>query len=182
MRLPPALLVALLVLPLTVAAAASGRTSAAAGPCRGTVVAAGSYVVALRLGARMDMYLPDEVRERNIKKGQVMLGGAMAMIDRVPPGTRIYDLQVRVCTSSGAVVTQLKPKIVLQPAGEKARNVAVAMMAEVGKGLSDYHYGNDVTLKPGSRVTVTVTFKGNRAVLRATVPKPGSSGSGMDMG
>jgi hypothetical protein len=179
---PPALLVALLVLPLAVAAPASGRAPAASGPCKGVVATAGSYVVALRLGPRMDMYLPDEVRERNIKKGQVMLGGAMAMIDRVPPGTRIYDLQVRVCTSSGAVVTQLKPKIVLHPAGEKARNVPVAMMAEVGKGLSDYHYGNDVTLKPGSRVTVTVTFKGNRAVLRATVPKSGSSGSGMDMG
>jgi hypothetical protein len=167
---------------LAAAVPASGGPAAAAGPCTGTVAAAGSYVVALRFGPRMDMYLPDEVRERKIKKGQVMLGGAMAMIDHVPPGTRIYDLQVRVCTSSGAVVTQLEPRIVLRPAREKARNVPVAMMAEVGKGLGDYHYGNDVALKPGGKVTVTVTFKGNRAVLRATVPKSGSSGSGMDMG
>ena len=67
----------------------------------------------------------------------------------------------------------------------KARPVAVAMMAAVGKGLSDYHYGNDVTLKPGSKVTVTVTVKGQRAVFQATVPKQGSSsddGMGMSMG
>ena len=126
--------------------------------------------------------MPSEVRARNIKKGQVMLGGAMAMIDRVPAGMRVYDLAVYVCTKSGAVVSQLKPVITVQPAGQKARPLAVAMMAAVGKGLGDYHYGNDVALKPGSDVTVTVTVKGKRGVLRATVPRTGSSsGTGTDM-
>jgi len=107
----------------------------------------------------------------------------MAMIDKVPAGMKIYDLQVHVCTPSGAVVTQLKPTIVVQSPGGKPANVPVAMMAAVGKGLGDYHYGNDVALKPGSKVTVTVTVKGQKAVLSATVPAGGSSmGSGMSMG
>jgi len=111
----------------------------------------------------------------------VMLGGSMAMIDKVPAGMKIYDLQVRVCTKSGAVVTQLKPTIVVQSPGGKPANVPVATMAAIGKGLRDYHYGNDVVLKPGSRVTVTVTVKGQRAVLQAKVPAA-SGASGMGMG
>jgi hypothetical protein len=49
----------------------------------------------------------------------------------------------------------------------------VAIMAGVAEGIRDYHYGNDVVLTPGARVAVTVTVKGERAVLRATVPKRG---------
>ena len=111
-----------------------------------------------------------------------MLGGAMAMIDNVPGGMRIYDLAVHVCTKSGAVVTQLKPTIAVQAAGGKAANVPVAMMAAIGKGLGDYHYGNDVVLKPGGKVTVTVTVKGQRAVFHATVPMSGGRAWGMSMG
>jgi hypothetical protein len=185
------------LLALLVAAATAGSAlahgSAKASPCStGTITKTGSYVLALRIGPRQEMYMPSEVRERNIKKGQVMLGGAMAMIDRVPAGMRIYDLAVHVCTNSGAVVTQLKPTIAVKTAGAKPRPVAVAMMAAVGKGLSDYHYGNDDTLKPGSKVTVTVTFKGKTANGKTgdvyasfitTVPKQGSTGgSGMSMG
>jgi hypothetical protein len=173
------------VIPIAVlATAAAVASSAAAAPAKtgacstGTVTTSGAYVVALMIGPRQEMYTPSEVRARKIKTGQVMLGGAMTMVDAVPAGMKIYDLEVHVCTKSGATVTQLKPAIVVQPAGEKARNLAVAMMAAVGKGLADYHYGNDVTLKPGSKLTVTVTFKGARAVFHTTVPK---QGSGMDM-
>jgi hypothetical protein len=44
--------------------------------------------------------------------------------------------------------------------------VPSALMVGVGEPISDYHYGNDVALKPGSRVTV----KGQLAVFCATVP------------
>ena len=50
-------------------------------------------------------------------------------------------------------------------------HVPVAMMAGVAEGIRDYHYGNDVALTPGSRVSVTVTIKGQRAVVHATVPR-----------
>ena len=159
---------------LVALAAISPATAVAAKPgacASGTIARAGSYVLALQIGPRQEMYMPSEVRERKLKTGQVMLGGEMAMIESAPAGTRIYDLQVHVCTKSGAVVTQLAPSIVVQgPGTVPPARVAVAIMAGIGKGLTDYHYGNDVALRPGSRITVTVTVKGKRAVFRAVVP------------
>jgi hypothetical protein len=104
-----------------------------------------------------------------------MLGGAMAMIETVPAGMRIYDLQVYVCTRSGAVVTQLKPAITVTVAGRKPARVPVAIMAAVGKGFSDYHYGNDVLLRPGKAVKVNVAVGSSRAQFTATAPLKGST-------
>ena len=36
--------------------------------------------------------MPSEVQARKLKHGQVMLGGAMAMIDKAPAGMKILDL------------------------------------------------------------------------------------------
>jgi hypothetical protein len=155
------------------AGAARGEVAAAANPCAtGTVARTPSYVLALVIGPREAMYLPSEVQARNIKKGQVMLGGEMSMIGPVPAGKRTYNLEVHVCTKSGVVVTKLKPAILVREAtAGRATPVPAAIMAGVAEGIRDYHYGNDVVLTPGARVTVTVTVKGERAVLRATVPK-----------
>jgi hypothetical protein len=163
-------------------AAVPALAHSAKGACSsGTATAkSSSYVLALRLGPQQRMYMPSEVTKKT-RSGQVMLGGSMAMVDDAPAGMKIYDLAVYVCTKGGALVTQLSPAIVVAGAGAGAKptHVAVAKMAAVGKGLSDYHYGNDVILKPGAKVTVTVSFEGERAVFHATVPK---SGSGSDMG
>ena len=115
--------------------------------------------------------MASEVQSRHLKTGQVMLGGEMAMTDKPPAGTKIYDLQVHVCTKSGAVVTALKPTIVVRDPKSKTTNVPVAMMAGVAEGLRDYHYGNDVALTPGAPITVTVTIEGRHTVFRTTVPK-----------
>jgi len=170
-----------LVLPATLAAAvlaaapALGRDAAGAGPCSGPSVAkTPSYVLSLVIGPRQEMYMPSEVQERKLKSGQVMLGGEMAMADHLPKGTRLYNLEVHVCTKGGAVATRLKPKITVtdpKQMGAMAMAVPVAIMASVAKGIRDYHYGNDVALTPGSRVTVAVDVKGQRAVLHGTVPK-----------
>ena len=175
-----------LAAPLAAAAALAAPTvaqAAADGCSTGAVAQAGAYKVALVIGPRQEMYTAEEVRTRKLKTGQVMLGGAMAMIENVPAGMRIYDLQVYVCTKGGAVVTQLKPTITIAAPGRRLTKVPVAIMAAVGKGFSDYHYGNDVLLKPGAKVTVTVALKGSRAVFHAVVPRSGSSAhAGMDMG
>ena len=165
----PALLAAIAV----PTAPAAARTGAAASPCTtGTVAKTASYQLALELGPRQEMYLPSEVRSRKVKTGQVMLGGEMVMLDSRPAGTKVFDLAVHICTKSGAVVTTLKPKIVVRQAGQRASSLPVAMMAGVAEGLRDYHYGNDVALEPGSSVTVTVTVNGQRAVFRnVAVPK-----------
>jgi hypothetical protein len=166
-------LLALLTAALTVPSLALARGTAP-GPCSsGTLAATASYRLALVIGARQEMYLPSEVSERHIKSGQVMLGGAMVMMEQAPAGTRLYNFEVHVCTKTGAVVTKLKPTIVVNDPKAKTAttHVAVAIMASVAKGIGDYHYGNDVALTPGSRITVTVTVKGQRAVFRATVPR-----------
>ena len=183
MRVRSVLVTAVLVAAAAVAASASARDSAAA-CATGTLASTPSYKLALVIGPQQKMYMPSEVQARKIKSGQVMLGGAMAMIDNVPKGMKVVDLQLRVCTKSGAVVTQLAPTITVQQPGGKATKVPVAKMAAIGKGLGDYHYGNDVVLKPGAMTTVTVTIKGERAVLHAKTPAAGGSSSmgGMSMG
>jgi hypothetical protein len=169
----PLLVGACVALALAVVGAARGEVAAAANPCAtGSVARTPSYVFSLVIGPREAMYLPSEVQARNIKKGQVMLGGEMSMIGPVPAGKRIYNLEVHVCTKSGAVVTKLKPAILVREAtAGRATPVPAAIMAGVAEGIRDYHYGNDVVLTPGARVTVTVSVEGERAVLRATVPK-----------
>jgi hypothetical protein len=173
MTVRPLSLAALLLAVALSAAPAFARPSAAASPCAvGTVTTTASYQLALELGPRQEMYLPSEVRARKLKTGQVMLGGEMVMMDSPPAGTKIFDLAVHICTKSGAVVTTLKPKIAVRSAGRAATALPVAMMAGVAEGLRDYHYGNDVALKPGSSLTVTVTVNGQRAVFRnVAVPK-----------
>jgi hypothetical protein len=60
----------------------------------------GSYQLSLKIGPRQEMYMASEVQSRHLKTGQVMLGGDMAMMKDAPAGTKIYDLQVHVCTKA----------------------------------------------------------------------------------
>jgi len=41
-----------------------------------------------------------------------MLGGEMAMVEKTA-GTRVFHLEVHICTESGAVLTRLKPLIMV---------------------------------------------------------------------
>jgi hypothetical protein len=156
------------------AGAASAASSALAGPCAaGNATTTASYRMVLEIGPREEMYLPSEVKARHIKRGQIMLGGEMSMVEQTA-GTKIFNLEVHVCTRrTGAVVTGLKPRIVVSGpgAGMASTNVASAVMVGVGRPLSDYHYGNDVALKPGGRVTVVVTVRGQLARFQATAPR-----------
>jgi hypothetical protein len=181
MRVRLVVLSALLVTAAAVALPALAQPAKASACSSGSTAKTSSYLLALKLGPRQEMYMPSEVQSRKLKTGQVMLGGSMAMVDAAP-GYKVFDLAVYVCTKSGAIVTQLKPTIEVRATGAKPVKLAVAMMAAVGKGLSDYHYGNDVALKPGSKVTVIVTVKGQRATLHATAPASSGSGMGMSMG
>jgi hypothetical protein len=129
--------------------------------------------MALEVGPREEMYLPSEVKARHIKRGQIMLGGEMSMVDTTA-GKRVFNLEVHICTrQTGAVVTGLKPLIVVTGPGAGMASVKVpsAVMVGVGQPLSDYHYGNDVALKPGARITVKVTVRSQSALFHATAPK-----------
>jgi hypothetical protein len=161
---------ACVVLTGVLAAPALGARSAA-GPCAsGSTASTASYRLALAIGPQEDMYLPSEVKARHIKTGEIMLGGDMTMADKTP-GTKVFHLEVHICTPSGAVVKGLKPVITVQSAGAKAVALPAAIMVGIGAPSSDYHYGNDIALKPGAAVTVKVAIKGQTAVLHGTTPK-----------
>ena len=158
---------------LAVTAQAFARADGSAGPCSsGNVAATHSYRLALAIGPQEEMYLASEVKARHIKTGEIMLGGEMSMVEH-KAGTRGYHLEVHICTKTGAVVTKLHPVIVVEDPGAQMMSMRVpsAEMVGIGEPISDYHYGNDVALKPGDRVTVKVTVKGQLAVFHVTVPK-----------
>jgi hypothetical protein len=145
----------------------SGFGRVSAGACSsGTLASTASYRMALDIGSQEGMYLPSEVKARHLKTGEIMLGGEMSMIGTPPAGTRVYHLEVHICNKAGAVVTKLKPAIVVG-----RTMLPAAIMIGIGAPASDYHYGNDIALKPAAKITVKVTVKGELAVFHATVPK-----------
>ena len=140
---------------------------AATGPCASGVTATtASYRMAGSIGAQEEMYLPSEVKARHIKDGEIMLGGQMSMVEKTP-GTKAFHLEVHICNRDGTVAKGLRPAIVLGA----STKVPAAIMVGIGEPMTDYHYGNDVALKPGARVTVKVTVKGQTAVLHLTAPR-----------
>jgi hypothetical protein len=149
------------------AASAIGHRGSSAATCTSGIAATttASYRMALDIGKQENMYLPSEVKARHLKTGEIMLGGEMAMVSPTA-GTRVYHLEVHICNMAGLVVTNLKPTIVVGTA-----MLPSATMVGIGSPHSDYHYGNDIALKPGARVTVKVTVRGQLAVFHATVPK-----------
>jgi hypothetical protein len=119
----------------------------------------------LDIGPQEDMYTKAEVKARHLKSGEIMLGGEMTMIGTPPPGMRIYHLEVHVCNMAGKVVTKLDPQILVG-----GKTLPAATMVGIGQPMTDYHYGNDIILKPGARLTVRVTVNGEVAVFHTAVP------------
>ena len=160
------LTLALLVVAGAVAAPAFAHRVADAPCSSGSTATTASYRMATSIGHQEEMYLPSEVKARHIKDGEIMLGGQMTMVETTP-GKKVFHLEVHICNRNGTVAERLKPAIVLG-AGTK---VPSAIMVGIGEPMTDYHYGNDVALKPGERVTVKVTVNGQTAVFHLTAPR-----------
>jgi hypothetical protein len=164
------LLLAATVAALATAALGAGGAVAKSGSCAsGTVARQGPYVFALSIGPMETMYTPAQVASTHPKSGEVMLAGkmvgGMAGMDMTTGPQR--HLEVHICkTAGGQVVTGAHPTITVNGA-----MVPVAVMQGVGEGVADYHYGNNVNLKTGQKVTVVVKLNGQTAVFHATVPK-----------
>ena len=142
-------------------------TGACASPPTATTA---SYTMAASIGPQEDMYLPSEVKARHIKEGEIMLGGDMSMVQKTP-GTKIFHLEVHICNRGGVVVKGLKPVILVNAGGQMAAmTVPAAIMVGIGEPMTDYHYGNDIVLKPGSKLTVKTTVKGQTALFHLTAP------------
>jgi len=153
------------------ALASNAAPSSTTAPCAGGHVArTASYVLALSLGPPEAMYTLAQVKAERPRSGEVMLGGAMSPMHMAMG--RAYHLELHVCSrSSGAVVTGAAPTIWVAEAKGMAKRLPVAEMEGVRSGRSDYHYGNNVAFAPGSRVTITVVLRGERATFHLVVPK-----------
>jgi hypothetical protein len=163
------LLLASTVCALAAAAIGAGGAFATSGSCAsGTIAKQGQYVFALSIGPTETMYTPAEVKSKHPKSGEVMLAGkmvgGMAGMDMTTGPQR--HLEVHICKTAGQVVTGAHPTITVNGA-----MVPVAVMEGVGEGVSDYHYGNNVNLKPGQKVTVVVKLNGQTATFHTTVSK-----------
>ncbi len=151
------------------AAAACGASGAAAmtGSCSsGKIVKTPSYVFALSIGPNETMYTPAQVKAKHPTSGEVMLAGKMVggMAGMEMGGGTQRHLEVHICTPAGKVVTGAHPAITVNGA-----MVPVAVMQGVDEGAADLHYGNNVNLEAGQKVTVVVTLAGQKAVFHTTV-------------
>lgn len=158
-------------------AAAAGSATAARGaavPCSsGQIVKTASYVFSLTIGPVETMYSRAQVKAEHPKNGEVMLSGQMTggMAGMTMSTEGMRHLEVHICTRAGAVVTNAHPRIVVTDSTAKSMpmTVPIVKMEGVTQGASDLHYGNNVTLTAGHKVTVTVTLAGQKAIFHTTV-------------
>jgi hypothetical protein len=154
---------------------ANAFAASAAGCATGQVVKTPSYVFALDIGPVETMYSPAQVKSEHPKSGEVMLSGTMVggMAGMTMSSSGERHLEVHICRSSGPVVTGGHPTITIVDSNGMAMpmSVPLATMEGIGEGVSDYHYGNNVSLKTGHHIIVTVVLNGQKAVFQATVPK-----------
>jgi hypothetical protein len=173
-------LVAVLLLLALVAAALSARPASALTGCStGQKLTTPSYVFALDIGPVETMYTPAQVKAKHPKTGEVMLSGTMSGGMSGMSGSSQRHLEVHICTTAGKVVTGAHPKIVVSDPKSMTVTVPIATMEGIGEGVSDYHYGNNVELTAGHKITVTVTLNGQQAVFHTTVSKSSGSMGGM---
>lgn len=129
----------------------------------------------LLVGNAENMYMPYQVRANHLKDGEEMLRGSMTPVAMLTGGP-IRHLEVQICVrTTGAVVTNANPKIVVDDTTRgKAVTLPVSVMEGIGKGVADLHYGNNLAMPARHRFIVTVTWSGSRAIFHfVSPPAPG---------
>jgi hypothetical protein len=169
----------LMVAPVLAAAVGAPLASGAhamGGPCSaGEVLKSKSYVFALSIGPLEQMYTPAQVKAKHPKSGEVMFSGTMSggMSGMGTSASSDRHLEVHICNTAGTVVRDAHPMIVVTDPKAKtmSMSVPIATMEGVTAGPSDYHYGNNVALTAGDKITVTVKLTGQSVVFHTLVSK-----------
>ena len=125
------------------------------------------YRVALRLGPPAQMISINQTL--TAISGEVMVSGQISNVTSMNMTDR-YQLEVHVYNiTSGAVVTAQNVTIqIVNHATNQSLTVPVIMMYDVKAGPADTHFGNNVSLQPGS-YTVIVNINGEKATFNLTV-------------
>jgi len=101
--------------------------------------------------------------------GEVMVGGEMVSMTMGMAG--VYHLEVHVYNlMSGAVVTDKNVTIrIVNDATHQTMNVPIVVMYDMMVGVSDTHFGNNVSLAPGN-YAVIVSVAGETTTFNITIP------------
>lgn len=162
------------------------QSGAAAGPCApaGALMATTAHdTMGLVVGPAETMYTQAQANAQHPTSGEIMLGGAgMPGAGGTSPGAApsaskdMRHLEVHICASdTGQVVQNASPTITVadQSSGGTAQSIPVAVMEGVGEGVSDLHYGNNLTMPSGDTFLVTVTLGADRAAYTLTMGPEG---------
>ena len=136
------------------------------------------YRLMLQVGPMEAMYSKTDAAKIHPTAGEIMVGGAMAMSGGAMTGqtgamaTDTRHLEVHVTSlATGKVVTDATCQIIVtNEATKTSRAVPIAMMYGVKEGQADWHYGNNVSMPPGT-YTVKVVVNGEQALFHVTIPK-----------
>jgi len=125
------------------------------------------YRVALRLGPPAQMISINQTL--TAISGEVMVSGQISNVTSMNMTDR-YQLEVHVYNiTSGAVVTAQNVTVqVVNHATNQSLTVPVITMYDVKVGPADTHFGNNVSLQPGS-YTVIVNINGEKATFNLNV-------------
>ena len=160
---------AVAVLVVTVATLVAASSASAAAITENAKTA--RYSLTLTVGPSETMYTQAEVKATHPVTGEVMIGGSMSMAGSMTAMKSEVErhLELHVAArSSGAVVTDVMPKITLTDHSSMAMAMAATKvdavaMQSVTKGASDRHYGNNVSLTLGDVYKVAVVVNGEKA-------------------
>ena len=174
-------LVAAVTVPALLSQAAVAATRSPAAACAAeagsSTATTASYRFVLSIGMPEKMYTPAQVKKLHPTTGELMVGGAMsAGMGGMAMGTNnaLRHLEVTVCSlKTGEVITDAKPTITMSDSMGMATRVPVATMRGVKAAMDDVHYGNNVKMPLGQKLTVKITLAGETAVLAVKVPMHG---------
>lgn len=171
-----AALVAVVAMPVLLPQAALASNRSAAVVCPSTagasVATTVSYKFILRIGMPEKMYTPAQVKAMHPKTGEMMVAGTMMSGMAMGTSGALRHLEVQICSlKTGELITDARPAITMSEGmGMMAKPVPFAMMRGVKAGMSDMHYGNNVKMPLGQKMTFKVTLNGETAVITAKAP------------
>jgi hypothetical protein len=160
MRFVPHLAGVLLSLGLA-ASAPLGADAQMMSPAGMAMQMAGPYRVMLGFLPAEPFYTADQVAKDHVSEGMMIVGGA-APVPLDAPSHPNHHLVFHIFDAAGNVVQGAHVTIVyaLATGDTTPTSVPVVEMQAVGKGPASTHYGNNVTLPPGT-YNVTVTVNGS---------------------
>ena len=148
----------------------------------------GSYKLTLMIGSQEQMYTQQQFDQQHPTSGEVMVSGTMTMPEGTPMAgmgtttsgmgtptsgmamgsTDTKHLEVHVADATGKTVTDatVTIEVIDNTAQNMSTNVPISTMYGVQQGMSDLHYGNNVTMPANRDYTVNVTVNGQQAVFK----------------